>query len=158
MLRAVMSSIHDQIEATLRKARLERDGPTKNVIGMIKSKVLIELKSGKGQEETDELWLAMIAAYAKQVSKSIPELEKAGERGAEAVAAARFELRFCEGFLPKKLDEPATEKLVRQIAGEQGIDDPKLMGKLMGLLMKNHRDELDGDLARKIVQRVLSGD
>ncbi len=151
-----MSSIREQIDAALRQARIARDGPTKTVIGMLKSKVLTELKSGKGKEETDELWRTVIAAYAKQVTKAIPELQKAGERGAEAVAESRFELEFCQQFLPKKLDEAATEALVRNAVTESGISDPKLMGKLMGLLMKGHRDELDGDLTRQIVLRVLT--
>jgi uncharacterized protein YqeY len=155
MLPPAMTSIHDQIEATLRTARLARDTPTKTVLGMLKAKVLNELKSGKVAEETDELWLATISAYAKQLNKSIPELEKGGERSAHLVAEANFELEFCQGFLPTKLDEAATEKLVRDLATEHSISDPKLMGKLMGLLMKNHKDEIDGDLTRKIVQRVL---
>jgi hypothetical protein len=30
------------------------------------------------------------------------------------------------------------------------------MGKLMGLIMKNHKDEVDGDLARAAAESVLS--
>jgi len=149
-------TIAQQIEARLRQARKDRDEPTKNVIGMLKNKVLVQLKSGKEVEENDTLWLDTIAAYAKQVKKAIPELEKAGERGADAVAEAQFELSFCEQFLPSKLDEAATEALVRKVASDNGITDPKMMGKLMGLLMKGHKDEIDGQLARQIAQRVLS--
>ena len=151
------STIGAQIEARLRQARKDRDEPAKNVIGMLKNKVLMELKSGKAVVEDDELWKSIIAAYAKQVLKAIPELEKAGERGAEAVAEARYELSFCEAFLPSKLDEAATEALIRKLAAEHGITDAGLMGKLMGILMKDHKDELDGQLARSVAQRVLSG-
>lgn len=149
-------TIAQQIEARLRQARKDRDEPTKNVIGMLKNKVLLQLKSGKEVTEDDALWLDTIAAYAKQVKKAIPELEKAGERGADAVAEAQFELTFCEQFLPSKLDEAGTEALVRKLAADHGITDAKMMGKLMGLLMKNHKDEVDGQLARQIAQRVLS--
>ena len=149
-------TIAQQIEARLRQARKDRNEPTKNVIGMLKNKVLVQLKSGKDVAEDDALWLSTIAAYAKQVKKAIPELEKAGERGAEAVAEAKFELAFCEQFLPSKLDEAGTEALVRKLAAEHGISDPKMMGKLMGLLMKSHKDEVDGQLARQVAQRVLS--
>ena len=151
------NSIREQMDARLRQARVDRDEPTRNVIGMLKNKVLTELKAGKGAEENDELWLKTIAAYAKQVQKAIPELEKAGERGKEAVEEARFELAFCGEFLPNKLDEAATEELVRKVLAENDITDMKMMGKAMGVLMKSHRDELDGDLARKLVQKVLSG-
>lgn len=152
-----MPSIKEQIEAKLKEARIARDDRSKNVIGMLKAKVLNELKSGSGVQETDALWLENLTSYAKQVRKSIPELEKAGERGAELVEEARFELAFCEQFLPKKLDEAATEAIVRQLATANNISDPKQIGKLVGLVMKGHKDEVDGDLLRMVANRVLGG-
>lgn len=148
--------IREEIDARLRQARRDRDERTLNVIGLLKNKVLTELKSGSKRLEDDDLWREVLGGYVKQVKKAIPEYEKAGERGAEALQEARFEVEFCEQFLPKKLDEAQTEALVRKIASDHGIDDPKMMGKLMGLLMKDHKDEIDGALARQIAQRVLS--
>ncbi|MCH9683402.1 MAG: GatB/YqeY domain-containing protein [Deltaproteobacteria bacterium] len=150
-------TIREDFEARIRQARKDGDERTKNVINLIKNNVLTQLKSGKGVKDDDALWLSAIAAYAKQVQKSIPEFEKAGERGVEALEEARFERTFCEQFLPTKLDEAATEALVRRLIEEQGIAGPQQMGKLMGVLMKNHRDEVDGALARTIAQRVLAG-
>lgn len=149
-------TIAQQIDARLREARKAKDEPARNVIGMLKNKVLMQLKSGKSATEDDAMWLAVITAYSKQVAKSIPELEKGGERAADIVAEARYELAFCEAFLPTKLDEAATEALVRKVAADAGITDAKLMGKLMGLLMKSHKEEIDGQLARQVAQRVLS--
>lgn len=148
--------IKARIDKAFRKARLERDEPTKTVIGMLKSKVLLELKSGSGVEENEELWLKTIAAYAKQARKTIDELEKLGDQAAEALAEARFELAFCDDYLPKKLDAAATEALVRKLAADNGITDKKQMGRLMGLIMKNHKDEVDGDLARQAAESVLT--
>jgi uncharacterized protein YqeY len=150
--------IKEQIEAKLRDARIARDERAKNVIGMLKSKVLNEIKSGSGAVENDELWLATITSYAKQVRKAIPEYEKAGERGLEMIDEARFELEFCEQFLPKKLDAAATEAIVREVvASANAITDPKMIGKLVGLVMKSHKDDIDGDLLRQVAQRVLAG-
>jgi uncharacterized protein len=150
-------AIREDIEARLKQARRDRDERIKNVIGMIKNKVLMELKSGSGRQEDDTLWKEVLASYAKQLRKALAELEKAGERGAEAREETRFELEFCEAFLPQKLDEAGTEALVRKVAAEHGITDAKGLGKLMGILMKEHRDTLDGQLARTVASRVLSG-
>lgn len=150
-------SIREDLEARLRQARKDRDERTKNLINMLKNKVLTELKSGSGAVESDELWLAVIGNYSKQVQKAIPEFEKAGERGLEALDEARFELAYCQQFLPTKLDEAGTEALVRKLVAEHGIDSPKLMGKLMGLLMKDHKDQIDGTIAKTVAQRVLGG-
>jgi len=153
-----MSTIRQQIDAALRQARLDRDDPTKTVIGMLKAKVLNELKSGQDVEENDELWLKALASYAKQLKKSMAQFEGMGQRGAEALADAQFELSFCEQFLPTKLDEEATEALVRKIAADSGITNIKMMGQLMGLIMRSHRDEVDPSFAQKAAKKVLGRD
>ena len=150
------TGIKAQIEQAFRKARLERDEPTKTVIGMIKNKVLMELKSGSGVADDDELWLRNVTVYAKQVRKTIAELEPLGDKAADALAESHFELEFCDRFLPKKLDAAATDALVAKLAADNGISDKKQMGRLMGLIMKNHKDEVDGDLVRQAAEKVLS--
>ncbi len=150
-------SVREQIEAIFKQARIDRDEPTKNVIGMLKSKVLLELKSGRNVEDNDALWLDVISAYAKQLGKTIAEFEKVGDRGREALEEARFELTFCQRFLPSKLGEAETEALVRALAAQHAIADPKQQGKLIGLLMKDHKDHIDGDVARRVAHKVLSG-
>lgn len=149
-------SVRDQIMEKFKQARRERDDATKNVIAMLRTKVQNELKSGKGREEDDALWTEVVTAYAKQVGKAIVELEKAGERAGEALEEAKFELAFCQQFLPKKLDEAATEALVRDVIAKVGVSGPKEMGKLMGALMKDHKDEIDGSLARQLASKILA--
>lgn len=152
-------AIKDDIDARQKQARRDRDEATLNVIGMLKNRVLTELKSGSGAVEDDALWLSVIGAYVKQLRKSIPEFEKAGERAKQALADVEFELRFCEQFLPSRLDEAATEVLVRKLVDEHGLaaQGAKATGRLMGLLMKEHKDALDGDITRAVVARVLTG-
>lgn len=150
-----MSTIQERIAQAFRKARLERDEPTKNVIGMLRAKVLNELKSGQDTEENDALWTKTLQSYAKQLQKSMAEYEKLGDAGQEHLAEARFELDFCEGFLPKKMDAAQTEELLRKLAAEQNITDPKQSGRLVGALMKTHKDTLDGNLARDIAAKIL---
>ena len=149
--------IKEQIEAKLREARIARDERARNVIGMLKSKVMVELKSGAGATETDELWLDTIKAYAKQMRKALPDYEKAGDRGVELLEEAKYEIEFCEQFLPRKLDEAATVAIVREVAATHGISGPKMIGKLLGLVLKDHKDQIDGDLLRQVAQRELAG-
>lgn len=150
-------SVKDQIEAKLREARLARDEATKNVIGMLKSKILLELKSGSGAEDNDALWLDTIKSYVKQLKKTIAEYEKLGERGQQLLAESKFELGFCEQFLPSRLDEAATEALVREAAAANNITDPKQVGRLVGAVMKTHKDQVDSDLLKQVATRVLAG-
>ena len=149
-------SIQEGVAAAFKKARLDRDTATKNVIGMLKTKVLNEVKAGKGAQENEELWLSVLSSYAKQLKKSIEQFKELGERGAEPLAEAQFELAFCEQFLPTKLDEDATRTLVQGIISENGIADMKQMGKLMGLVMKSHRDDVDAGIVNRVARELLS--
>ncbi len=149
-------SVREKIQEKFKQARRDRDEPTKNVIAMLRAKVLNVVKSGANREEDDALWQETVAAYAKQLGKTMLELEKAGDRAADALEETRFELAFCEQFLPKKLDEAATEALVRDVIAKVGISSPKEMGKLMGALMKDHKDEIDGALARQLGTKILA--
>ncbi|MCA9694444.1 MAG: GatB/YqeY domain-containing protein [Myxococcales bacterium] len=148
-------TLRPAIDARFRKARLERDERTKNLIGLLKNKVLVELKSGKDVVEDDTLWTAVLQSYAKQSQKAIAEFEKVGERGAELLDEARFELAFCEEYLPKKLDEAATEALVRQVIEAGGLSGKKSIGRVMGAVLKQHRDQVDAALVREIADRLL---
>ena len=123
---------------------------------MLKAKLTNELKSAPDVEENDALWLKVLAAYAKELKKALASFEGLGDRAAEAKAESTFELDFCERFLPKKLDEAATAALVQKIAEAEGITEKKDMGRLMGAIMRAHKDEVDGDLVRKAAQAVLS--
>ena len=151
-------AIKDEIDARQKQARRDRDEVTLNIIGMLKNRVLTELKSGAGVVEDDALWLAMIGAYVKQLRKSIPEFERAGERGKQAIVEVTAELKFCEQFLPTRLDEAATEALVRTLVGNNGLagQGAKASGRVMGMLMKEHKDVIDGEIARVVVARVLA--
>ncbi len=149
-------SVRDQIQEKFKQARLDRDDATKNVVGMLRTRVQTVLKSGAGRQEDDALWVEEIGAYAKQLGKAIAELEKAGDRAGDALEEARWELAFCEQFLPTKLDEAATEALVREVIAKTGVSSSKEMGKLMGVLMKDHKGEIDGALARQVAARVLA--
>jgi uncharacterized protein YqeY len=151
-----MSSIRERIDAAFKQARLDKDLPTKNVIGMLKTDVLKQLKSGKVTEETDALWIQITGAYAKKLKKSIEQFETLGERGAQLLSEAQFELGFCEQFLPKKMDEAATRSLVESIIEENGIADIKQMGRLMGAVMKSHKDDVDAGLVQRIARELLS--
>ena len=149
-------AIKDEIAAAFKQARLSRDAEAKRIIGLLRAKMTNELKSGADVEETDALWMKVLTVFAKEARKSIAAYEELGERGAENLAEAQAELEFAEGFLPKKLDAEATEALVRKVAAEQGLSEKKDMGRLMGAIMKNHKDEVDGDLVRKAAASVLS--
>jgi uncharacterized protein len=151
-------SIEQSLNETLTRAMKDRDARTANVVRMIKTK-LTERITAKGFSGTvnDALLLDVIGAYRKQMQKALGEFERVGERGAEQIAQLRFEIEFCERYLPRAMDEGALRALVLERAAGLGITDAKQVGRLVGDVMKTHKGQVDAADVKRIAEEVLKG-
>jgi len=126
------------------------------LLRMIKARATEEQKKPGFSAETDDaFWLGIIQRYVGQQAKAMIEFEKAGEKGAEHVTQLRYEIDYFEPFMPKVMDEAATKELVLGAIRDTGADSVKMMGKVIGHIMKNHKDEVDAALVKKIATQQL---
>ena len=146
-----------ELNARLKQAMKSRNQQELDVIRAIRSKVG-EARTAKGfsGEVDDALYLKVITAYVKSMTKARVEYEKAGERGAEMAAQLTFEIDYLSEFLPKKLSEAETEPLVAAAIASTGATSAKEIGKVMGAVMKSHREQVEPGLVRAVAQRLLS--
>ena len=108
-------ALEQQLTDTLTQAIKAKDGRTSDVVRMIKTKIQ-ERRTAKGASGhvDDALVLEVIGAYRKQLQKALTEYDKAGEKGAAQAAVLRFEIEFCERYLPKTMDEGSVRALVKE--------------------------------------------
>jgi len=59
-------------------------------------------------------------------------------------------------WLPTKLSDDETRALVRQAIAELEATDAKQAGRVVGHLMKQRKDELDGGMVNRIAREELS--
>ncbi|HZS35792.1 MAG TPA: GatB/YqeY domain-containing protein [Polyangia bacterium] len=149
-------SIEQQLGDQLKQAMKDKDQPTLDVVRMIKTKIM-ERRTAKGftGEVNDALVLDVIGAYRKQLQKALEEFEKAGDKGAEQAAQLRFEIAFCERFLPKGLDEAALRALVTERIAALSINDVKQVGKLLGDIMKTHKGQVEANDIKRLAEELL---
>ena len=69
--------------------------------------------------------------------------------------AERAERAVIESFLPKLADEATTRAWVDAAIAESGATSAKDLGKVMGALMKAHKADVDGNLARRLAAERL---
>jgi uncharacterized protein YqeY len=150
--------IEQALNDTLRQAIKDRDMPTANVVRMIKAR-LTERTTAKGFAGAvdDALVLDVIGAYRKQLQKALVEYERAGDRGAQQAAQLRFEIAFCERYLPRTMDEAALRALVRERQAALGISDAKQVGRLVGDVMKSHKGQVEATDVKRIAEELLGG-
>jgi len=150
-------ALEQQLDERLKQALKAKDIRTADVVRMLKTR-LSERRTAKGftGQVDDALVLDVIGAYRKQLQKALAEFEKVGERGATQVAQLRFEIEFCERYLPKGLDETALRALVRERLGALGITDAKQVGRLVGDVMKTHKGQVEPADVKRIAEELLT--
>jgi uncharacterized protein YqeY len=150
-------TIKEDLRAKLTAAIKARDMLTANLIRMLETRVM-ERRTAKGfQGEVDDaLYLDVIAAYQKSMAKAKVEYEALGERGLEQAAELQFEIDFCAGYLPKLLDEAAVREVVRAAIADLGADSPKMVGRVVGAVMKKHKGVVEASMAKQIAEEELA--
>jgi hypothetical protein len=149
-------ALEQTLNDTLTQAIKAKDARTADVVRMLKTKIQ-ERRTAKGFAGAvdDALVLDVIAAYRKLLQKALIEYDKAGERGAGPAAQLRFEIEFCERYLPKTMDDAAVRALVRERIGALGITDPKQAGRLVGDIMKTHKGQVEAGDVKRIADDLL---
>jgi uncharacterized protein YqeY len=151
-------ALEDELTQRLTQAIKAKDGRTADVVRMLKTR-LQERRTAKdfaGQID-DALVLEVIGGYRKQLQKAIAEYEKLGERGAEQAERLRFEQEFCEGYLPKGMDEAAARALVKERMAALGVTDAKQVGRLVGDIMKTHKGQVEAAQVKRLAEELLQG-
>ena len=142
------SSLRDQIQTDLNKARKDRD----KLRTLVLSTLLAEIKNKEIESRVD----LDDESVAQVVSKGIKQRRDASE---QMRAAGRGELadqedaqeRVLADYLPEGLSEDEVRAIVRKII-ESGVDQ---LGPLMGQVIPLIRGRFDGKEANRIVREEL---
>ena len=149
-------ALAQQLDETLKAAIKDKDTRTANVVRMLKTR-LAERTTAKGFSGQVDVALVtdVIGAYRKQLQKALAEYEKLGDRGADQAGELRFEIEFCERFLPKGMDERALRTLVGERLKALGISDARQVGRLVGDVMKTHKGQVEAGDVKRVAEELL---
>jgi uncharacterized protein YqeY len=143
----------DDITAQLPDAMRAKDTTRLSALRSARAAFLTEMKKDGAESLSDEACIATLRRLAKQRNESIEAFEAAGRP--ERVAEERAELAVLEEFLPKLADEDTTRAWVEAAIASSGASAPGDLGRVMGALMKEHKGDVDGGVARRIAGELL---
>jgi uncharacterized protein YqeY len=146
-------SIYDQINEQLKTAMKARDKERLGALRGIRTAFINELKKNNAESLTDDQCVDLLRGLSKQRKDSIQSYVDAGRE--DLAEVERVELAVIEEFLPKLADESATRAMVQAAIAKVGATDSRQLGRVMGVLMKEHRGEIDGGLAKTIAAELL---
>jgi uncharacterized protein YqeY len=154
---AVASNIETQLNDALKEAMKQKDQAVLNVIRQVKTEMTKKKASpGFSAEVNDALWLEIIGAYSKSMQKAKDEFQKGGAAAAEQIKELEFEVQYLSKFLPKQKTEDEVREIVKATIASSGITAKQKAGQLVGLIMKNHKGEIDAALAKRIAEELLA--
>lgn len=149
-------SIHDQLSEELKDAMKSGDKPRVNVIRQIETEVATAKAAPGFDGDVDDLmYLETMAAYVKRMDKARREFEAAGERGRSNAEKLAWEITYLARWLPTRLGETETRSAVKAAIAELNAADPKMVGRVIGHVMRNSGKSLDGALVSRIVREEL---
>lgn len=150
-------TIESEINERLKSAMKARETETVQAIRQLKSKLQEATNQADFNGKVDDaLYLKIIKSYVGSLKKGIGELAQGGEKTVKLREQYQREIDLFDEWLPTLYDEKKTREVVKTALNETGVSDAKFTGKVMGHLMKAHKDQLDAALAKKIIDEELS--
>lgn len=147
---ALVDDVSQQMKDALRAKETTRLAALRG----IRAAFLNEMKKDGAESLPDATAIAVLRKLEKQRKESIEAFETGGR--ADRADEERAELAVVQTFLPSLADEATTRAWVTTAIEESGASAPGDVGRVMGAVMKAHKGDVDGNLARKIAQELLS--
>jgi uncharacterized protein YqeY len=148
--------IEEQLTTRLTEAMRGRRQAEINVLRMIKTQAAKDRAApGFTCDDEDGFWLGVIQRYVKQQRKALSEYEPLGERATAQIAEIKFEIEYLAPFNPSALGEAETAALVDAAIVETKAVGAKMLGRVVGVVMKAHKDRVDAELVKRIAAAKL---
>jgi uncharacterized protein YqeY len=148
--------IEQELRALLTEAMRQKDTRTLNVVRMLNTKVM-ERRTAKGfsGQVDDALYIDVIGAYKKAMMKARDEFLAVGERGQAQADELAWEIQFCDRFLPRGMSGDELRAAVKAAITSLGAKDPKMAGRVVGEVMKQHKGKVEAGEVKKLVEEEL---
>lgn len=147
-------TLTEQIQEDMKSAMKEKNQNKLAAVRAIKSEILKEQTSGKGEEITDAVVLKILAKMVKQRQESIDIYKGQGRQ--ELVDEETAQLDYIKAYMPKQLSEAEIEAVVARIVAETGAASIKDMGKVMKAANAELAGKADGKLISEKVKAALN--
>lgn len=145
----------EQIDADLKAAMLAKDEVRKLTIRGIK-KEIIEARTAPGAtgDVTDEDVVKIVSKMLKQRKESATIYVEQGRP--ELADSELAEAAILEVYLPKQLSSEELTAALKAIMEQVGAQDPKDMGKVMGVASKQLAGKVEGRVLSDTVKQLLN--
>jgi uncharacterized protein len=144
----------DQLKASMKAGDSARTSTLRMILARVKDVDIAARPKGIQSVPDDEIQAAL-RGMVKSRRESI-ELYRQGKRP-ELAAKEAAEIAVIEGFLPRQMDDAATEQAVADAVAATGAAGIRDMGRVMAALREKYAASLDMAKAGPLVKARLGG-
>ena len=146
-------SLTTQLKSELKSALLGKDSSTASTLRMLLAVVKNE-EIAIGKEVPDDRVLGIIKTEVKKVKDSIQQFQTAGRD--DLVEHEKQDLEVLEKYLPEQMAEDEIRKVVVSVITKTSAQGMRDMGRVIGMVMGKHGNEVDGSVVSRVVKEELS--
>ena len=148
-----MTSLKERLQSDLKTAMREKDTDRRDTIRLLISEVKKKEIDQKHELHVSEE-LQLLQSQAKQRKDSIEQFQEGGRD--DLVAREQAQLEIIESYLPQQMTQEELDEFIDDGITQSGAQDPKDMGKLMGLLSKSAGGRVEGRRLSDAVRQRLT--
>ena len=145
----MLNQLQDELKITMKAGDKAAMTGLRNIIGKLKA-----FQIDKGEPLTKEESLKILKSATKQLRESVEQYKKGGRD--DLAEKELFELSLLDKYLPEKLSEDKIREIVKETIQASGAKSMQDMARIMGMLMKELAESVDGKLVQQIVREELS--
>jgi len=108
----------------------------------------------KNKELTDSEIIQILKKALKRNQESFEQFTKAGRE--DLALKESEEMDIIQSYLPEEMSEEDVIKIIKETISSSNASSIKEMGKVIGLIKKNHGDNVDMAIVSKHVKELLN--
>jgi uncharacterized protein len=144
--------LFEKIDTDLRDAIKSKNEDVLRTLRMVKSDIMYEKTKGS-EDLSEEKVLELVIRASKKRKEAMDEFKKAGRN--DLADKEAVELAIIERYLPKQLNEQEVVDIIDKKIKEMGEVTKKDFGRVMGIMMKELKGQVDGSIVKKLLTQKL---
>ncbi len=149
---SLAKKISDDVKSALKGGDKKKLSIARYVYSELKNFLIKENLDRDVLKLSNENVIKIVKTQLKQKKESLDFATKAKDQ--VRVEDLEFDIKYLNDFLPSVIDEKTTMNIISQHINENNLEN-RDFGKIMGFLKQNFNNEIDMNLASKIIKNIF---
>ena len=146
---SLAEKITDDVKSALKGGDKKKLSIARYLSSELKNYLIKENLDRELSKLTDENFFKIVKTQLKQKKESLEFAEKASN--SEKVEELNYDIDYLQSYLPKLMNEEDTKKIINNYIKDQDLSQSDF-GKIMGYLKKEFNNQIDLNLASKLIK------